>query len=74
MGNWAAAEGAFQRVFDEHPNGDKVPDAGLKRGLCLLQQNRTADGIIQLQHTKDTHPGTPAARLAKRKLESLGLM
>ena len=27
--------------------GDKVPDASYKRALCLLEQNRTADGILE---------------------------
>ena len=61
-------------VLQQHPNGDKAPDAGLKRGLCLIELNRMADGIIQLQHVKDSYPGSAASRLAREKLESLGLM
>ena len=69
-----AALAAFDSVLQQHPNGDKAPDAGLKRGLCLIELNRMADGIIQLQHVKDTYPGTGASALAREKLESLGLM
>ena len=72
--DFEGALAAFDSVLQLHPNGDKVADAGLKRGLCLIEMNRMADGIIQLQHVKDSHPGTAAARLAREKLESLGLM
>ena len=76
---WAEREhetalAAFDTVLREHPEGDKAADAGLKRGLCLLELNRMADGIIQLQHVKDSYPDTTASRLAREKLESLGLM
>jgi tol-pal system protein YbgF len=64
----------FTRVLERHPGADKVPDAEYKRALCLLELNRTADGILQLQAVKDRHPDTPAARLARQKLEALGLM
>jgi tol-pal system protein YbgF len=72
--DFEGALAAFDEVLQLHPNGDKAADAGLKRGLCLIEMNRMADGIIQLQHVKDANPGTPAARLAREKLESLGLM
>lgn len=72
--DFGGALAAFDEVLQLHPNGDKAADAGLKRGLCLIEMNRMADGIIQLQHVKDANPGTPAARLAREKLESLGLM
>jgi len=77
--HWAGREhekalAAFDAVLQQFPDGDKASDAGLKRGLCLIELNRMADGIIQLQHVKDAYPGTAASRLAREKLESLGLM
>ena len=62
----------LSRQFIQCP-GNRV-GASFKLGVSLLELNHTADGIIQLQHTKDAYPGTPAARLARQKLESLGLM
>ena len=68
---------AYERVvipdFLRH-TADKVPDAEYKIGLCLLELNHTADGIIQLQRVRDSYPNTAAARLARQKLQSLGLM
>lgn len=71
---YESALASFDAVLQQHPGGDKTPDAGLKRGLCLIELNRMADGIIQLQHVKDAYPGSTASRLAREKLESLGLM
>ncbi|MEM7249570.1 MAG: tetratricopeptide repeat protein [Acidobacteriota bacterium] len=68
------AVAAFKRVLEDHPQGDKVPDASYKLGVTYLSMNRVADAILQLQRTVDRHAGTQAGRLARRKLESLGLM
>lgn len=65
---------AFDDVALRFPDADKAPDAGYKKGLALLELNRTAEGIIQLQHVKDTWPSTPAGRLARTKLQALGLL
>lgn len=64
---------AFDLVTARWPDGDKAPDAAYKKGLCLLALQRTADGILQLQGVRDRHPDSEAARLARQKLESLGL-
>ncbi len=65
---------AFEGVSARFPEGDKAPDAAYKRALTLLELNRTAEGIIQLQHVKDTWPSAPAGRLSRTKLQSLGLL
>lgn len=65
---------AYDEVLTRWPEGDKAPDAGYKKGLALLELNRTAEGIIQLQKVKDTWPDAPAGRLARTKLQALGLL
>ena len=65
---------AFDTVVARWPNADKAPDAAYKRGLALLELNRTAEGIVQLQRVKDRYPDAPAGRLARGKLQSLGLL
>ena len=65
---------AFDRVLVEHPQADKAADAGYKKGLALLELNRTAEGIIQLQRVKDRWPDAPAGRLARTKLQAMGLL
>jgi tol-pal system protein YbgF len=67
------AVATFDEVVTRFPDADKAPDAAYKKGLALLDLNRTAEGIMQLQHVRDTYPGTPAARLARTKLQGLGL-
>lgn len=73
-GRHADALAAFTDLVRLHPDSDKVPDAEYKRALCQLQLNEIADGILQLQRVRDVYPDTAAARLARQKLESLGLM
>lgn len=65
---------AFDAVLTRWPTADKTPDAAYKKGLGLLELNRTAEGIVQLQKVKDSWPDSPAGRLARGKLQSLGLL
>ena len=73
-GRLPEALATFEDVAARFPDGDKAPDAAYKRALTLLELNRTAEGIIQLQHVNDTWPTAPAGRLARTKLQSLGLL
>jgi len=73
-GHLEQAVAAFERVVTDHPESDKAPDSAYKKGLALLELQRTAEGIIQLQLVKDTWPGTPAGRLARTKLQAMGLL
>lgn len=81
VGECRAARGEHERAIDAFtgvvtrwPDADKTPDAAYKKGLSLLELNRTAEGIVQLQRVKDTWPDAPAGRLARGKLQSLGLL
>jgi tol-pal system protein YbgF len=73
-GEYEKSIDTFGDVARRWPQGDKTPDAGYKKGLALLALNRTAEGIVQLQKVKDGWPETPAGRLARGKLQSLGLL
>jgi TolA-binding protein len=67
------AVGAFEEVIQRYGSGDKVPAAYLKKGLALLEMNRTADAVIQLQHVVTAYPRTEEARVARERLRALGL-
>ncbi|HXH27960.1 MAG TPA: tol-pal system protein YbgF, partial [Candidatus Polarisedimenticolia bacterium] len=64
---------AFDQVVQNYPQGDKVPAAFLKKGLALLEMNRTADAVIQLQHVITAYPRSEEARVARARLQDLGL-
>jgi tol-pal system protein YbgF len=73
-GDHPGAIEAFDAVVSRWPDADKTPDAAYKKGLALLELNKTAEGIVALQRVKETWPSTPAGRLARGKLQSLGLL
>ncbi len=67
------AVAAYDRLLSEHADGDKAAAAYLKKGLALLEMNRTADAVIQLQHVVSAYPKSEEARLARERLRALGL-
>ena len=67
------AVAAYDRLLSDHPGGDKTAAAYLKKGLALLEMNRTADAVIQLQHVVSAYPKSEEARLARERLRALGL-
>ena len=64
---------AFDQVVKDYPGGEKAGPAYLKKGLALLELNRTADAVIQLQHVISAYPKSEEARIARDRLEGLGL-
>ena len=64
---------AFDTMIKDYPEGDKVPAAYLKKGYAYLELNQVGQGVVQLQGLIQKYPLTREARLAKQKLEELGL-
>jgi len=64
---------AFDVLVQTYPGGDKAGPAYLKKGLALLEMNRTADAVIQLQHVVTAYPRSEEARIASDRLRGLGL-
>jgi tol-pal system protein YbgF len=67
------AVSAYDRLLSDHAGGDKAAAAYLKKGLALLEMNRTADAVIQLQHVVSAYPKSEEARIARERLRALGL-
>jgi tol-pal system protein YbgF len=63
-----SARREFLRVVSEHPDGNKVPDAMVKVGLCnqMLQQPEEARRMFDAVML--TYPDSPAASVAMRLL------
>ncbi len=73
QGKYPESVAAYDRLLKEHADGDKAPAAYLKKGLALLEMNRTADAVIQLQHVVTSYPKSDEARVARERLKALGL-
>ena len=67
------AIGAYDRLLKEHADGERTASAHLKKGLALLEMNRTADAVIQFQHVVSAYPKSEEARIARERLRALGL-
>ncbi len=67
------AIGAYDRLLKDHAAGERAASAYLKKGLALLEMNRTADAVIQLQHVVTAYPKSEEARIARERLRALGL-
>ena len=57
----------FQRILEEHPIGNKVPDAMLKMGLCLVNLGQREEGLGILDQVAGLYPTSPAAQVAERR-------
>ena len=67
-----AVEG-FDKVINNYPHGDKLVSAYLKKAFAYFELNQTARAVIQLQQLIREFPGSNEARIARERLESLGL-
>jgi tol-pal system protein YbgF len=65
------AYGAFRKVLDNYPEGDKVPGALLKTAYCSFALGRKEEGRKYLQELISKYPLSEEARLAKEKMEAL---
>jgi tol-pal system protein YbgF len=68
---YSSALSAFRGVVDSFPLGNKVPDAILKSGYCLLQLGDTEGARRALSRVTTEFPNTSPAALAARKLQEL---
>ncbi|MEE4361590.1 MAG: tol-pal system protein YbgF [Pseudomonadales bacterium] len=65
------ARQAFVQVVQLWPDHPKVPDALYKLGVVYDRLGEPSQARTYLERVRDTHPGSPAARLASRYLEDL---
>ncbi|HEU5180887.1 MAG TPA: tol-pal system protein YbgF [Candidatus Polarisedimenticolia bacterium] len=73
QGDFTTAAERYDQVVKNYPKGDRVPAALLKRGFCLIEMNKAADGVVLLQHLIQSYPTSDEAALAKQKLAGLGV-
>lgn len=63
-----AARAEFLRVINEHPDGNKVPDAMVKVGLCEERLGRSAEARRMYDAAMLSYPDSQAAVVAMRLL------
>jgi tol-pal system protein YbgF len=73
QGDFETAALQYHRVIEKYPKGDRVPAAMLKQGLCLVELNRSPEGVVLLQHLIQTFPTSDEASLARQRLEEMGV-
>jgi len=64
--DFEGARREFTKVFTEHPDGNKVPDAMVKVGLCDRALGRNDDALRMFHTVMLTFPDTEAAQVAMR--------
>ncbi|MCG8424933.1 MAG: tol-pal system protein YbgF [Proteobacteria bacterium] len=70
--DYRTALAEFRKVVTEYPRGNKVPDALLKMGYCYLALGDAARARSTLADVIERHPNSGPAKLAARRLDSLG--
>ena len=67
------AIGFYNQVLDAFSGNAKAPAAQLHKGLALLATNKRDAGIHELRLLIQRHPQTPEARVARSKLNGMGV-
>lgn len=63
----------YDRLIQDYPTSPKVPVAHLKKGLAFLESNQVAQAVVQLQHLVQAYPHSDEAKIARDRLNTLGL-
>lgn len=63
---------AFTDLIKKYSNGDKVPDALLKKGFALLEVGKSENGLTVLKELISKYPLSEEAYLAKQKIKDIG--
>lgn len=71
LGDFEKAVEYFQKVIDEEPGGNKVPDAMLKMALAYREMGMKDRAQRTLEKLTDRYPSTNAGRLGEKKLSEL---
>ena len=69
--NFADAIAEYDKVLDNFPGSNKLPDARLKKALALLELGQRGSAMRELREVTRRHPGTEADRRASAKLREL---
>jgi TolA-binding protein len=71
--DYAKAINSYNAVLEGFAGNAKAPAAQLHKGLALLAQNKKDAGVRELRELIQRHPQTPEARVARSKLNGMGV-
>lgn len=72
-GKFLQAVREFDKVITNYSQGEKLPSAHLKKAFSYFELNQIGQAVIQLQQLIKEFPTSNEARIARERLESLGL-
>jgi tol-pal system protein YbgF len=64
---------AYNAVLEGFSGNSKAPAAQLHKGLALIEEGKKDAGIRELRQLVQRHPQTPEARVARSKLNGMGV-
>ena len=71
--DYTDAIGFYNQVLEGFSGNAKAPAAQLHKGFALLATNKKDAGIHELRLLIQRHPQTPEARVARSKLNGMGV-
>ena len=73
QGQFQRAIEAFDTVLAAYESSDRRPSAILRKGYAYFELGQRAQGAVELQKVVCEHAGTDEARLARDRLQELGI-
>lgn len=68
QGRFDEAVDAWNQLLRDFASSDKVPDARVKKGMALERLGRRSQALLEYRYVLDRYPNSPAARIAREKL------
>jgi tol-pal system protein YbgF len=68
---YSEAVSTFSRLISNYADGDKIPDAILKKGYSLIEMGKQPDGITVLKELISRFPLSEEASLAQQKIKEV---
>jgi tol-pal system protein YbgF len=65
---YAEAIDAWNTLFKDHPDSDKIPDGRVKKGMALERLGRKSQALVEYRYVVDRFPNSQAARIARERL------
>jgi len=59
---------AWNALFRDFEDSDKVPDGRVKKGMALERLGRRSQALVEYRYVVDRYPASPAARIARERL------
>lgn len=73
QGRYQKAIAQYDQVLSRYEGSDRIPSALLRKGFAYLELDQQAQAVVQLQHVICDYASTDEARLARQRLEALGI-